>query len=100
MGRGRYANDFSLPGQAYAYILRSPHAHARIAGIDVAAAVDAPGVLAVLTGRDGLALGAAQFAPDRLGLQHLDARLLCAEDVLKDVVGLGKGLVDMPRRRS
>jgi hypothetical protein len=37
MGRGRYANDFSLPGQAYAYILRSPHAHARIAGIDVSA---------------------------------------------------------------
>jgi xanthine dehydrogenase molybdopterin-binding subunit B len=55
MGRGRYANDFSLPGQAYAYILRSPHAHARIAGIDVAAAVDAPGVLAVLTGRDAAA---------------------------------------------
>ena len=57
MGRGRYANDFSLPGQAYAYILRSPHAHARIAGIDVAAAVDAPGVLAVLTGRDAAADG-------------------------------------------
>src|SRR5271163_4790557 len=57
MGRGRYANDFSLPGQAYAYILRSPHGHARIAGIDVAAAVDAPGVLAVLTGRDAAADG-------------------------------------------
>ena len=34
MGRGRYANDFSLPGRAYAYILRSPHAHAKITGID------------------------------------------------------------------
>jgi aerobic carbon-monoxide dehydrogenase large subunit len=47
----------ACPGQAYAYILRSPHAHARIAGIDVAAAVDAPGVLAVLTGRDAAADG-------------------------------------------
>ena len=39
MGRGRYANDFRLRGQAYAYILRSPHAHARITRIDVAEAV-------------------------------------------------------------
>ena len=30
-GRGRYANDFSLPRQAYAYLVRSPHAHASIA---------------------------------------------------------------------
>ena len=41
-------------GQAFAYILRSPHAHARI---DVAAAADAPGVLAILTGRDATADG-------------------------------------------
>jgi carbon-monoxide dehydrogenase large subunit len=51
-GKGQYADDFSLPGQVYAYILRSPHAHARIAGIDVTAALAAPGVLAVLTGGD------------------------------------------------
>src|SRR5438874_1925239 len=51
-GRGRYASDFSLPGQAYAYLVRSPHAHASIASIDVTAAVGCPDVLAVLTGRD------------------------------------------------
>src|SRR5690348_1487047 len=51
-GGGRYADDFSLPGQVYAHVLRSPHAHARIAGIDMRAALAAPGVLAVLTGAD------------------------------------------------
>jgi aerobic carbon-monoxide dehydrogenase large subunit len=51
-GAGRFADDFTLPGQAYAFVLRSPHAHARIASIDVAPAEGAPGVLAVLTGID------------------------------------------------
>ena len=35
-GAGRYADDMNLPGQAYAYLVRSPHAHARIVSIDVA----------------------------------------------------------------
>ena len=51
-GSGRYSDDVSLPGQAYAYVLRSPHAHARIRSIDTAAARAMPGVLAVLTGAD------------------------------------------------
>src|SRR5438270_13181112 len=57
-GRGRYSDDLNLPGQAYAVMLRSPHAHALIRGIDAAAAPAAPGVLAVLTAaevtKDGL----------------------------------------------
>jgi carbon-monoxide dehydrogenase large subunit len=56
-GKGHYADDMSLPGQAYAYVLRSPHAHARIAGIDVGPAGHMPGVLAVLTGNDAAAEG-------------------------------------------
>jgi aerobic carbon-monoxide dehydrogenase large subunit len=56
-GRGRYANDFGLAGQAYAYLVRSPHAHAKIVDIDVAQATAGPGVLAVLTGRDAAADG-------------------------------------------
>src|SRR6516225_11757809 len=51
-GAGNYADDMSLPGQAYAYVLRSPHAHARIAGIDAGPAAGMPGVLAVLSGSD------------------------------------------------
>jgi len=48
-GRGRYSDDLSLPGQAYAVFVRSPHAHALIHAIDTQAARAAPGVLAVLT---------------------------------------------------
>ena len=56
-GGGRYVADISLPGEAYAVFLRSPHAHADIAGIDTTAAVAAPGVLAVYTGADVVADG-------------------------------------------
>jgi carbon-monoxide dehydrogenase large subunit len=51
-GRGRYTDDFVLPRLAHAYVLRSPHAHARIRSIDTRAAQQMPGVLAVLTGED------------------------------------------------
>jgi carbon-monoxide dehydrogenase large subunit len=56
-GAGTYTDDIDRPGQLYAYILRSPHAHARIAGIDTAAAQRAPGVVAVYTGKDMAADG-------------------------------------------
>jgi carbon-monoxide dehydrogenase large subunit len=56
-GNGRFSDDLNLPGQAYAAMVRSPHAHARIAGIDPAQALASPGVLAVLTGADFLADG-------------------------------------------
>jgi carbon-monoxide dehydrogenase large subunit len=51
-GRGHYIDDFVLPRLAHAYVLRAPHAHARIRAIDVRAASQMPGVLAVLTGED------------------------------------------------
>jgi carbon-monoxide dehydrogenase large subunit len=56
-GGGRYSDDLNRPGQAYGHVLRSPHAHARIDGIDTAAAKAAPGVLAVYTGEDIAAAG-------------------------------------------
>jgi len=56
-GRGRYTADISLPGEAHAVFLRSPHAHAEIVGIDVEAAREVPGVLAVYTGADTAANG-------------------------------------------
>src|SRR3712207_8380342 len=56
-GRGRYTDDIVRPGQAHAYILRSPHAHARIAGLDTAVARAMPGVVAVYTGEDTAKLG-------------------------------------------
>src|SRR4051794_41240187 len=51
-GQGTYTDDINRPGQLYAYILRSPHAHARIARLDAGGAASAPGVVAVFTGKD------------------------------------------------
>jgi len=56
-GGGAYVDDIDRPGQAHAYFVRSPHAHATINGIDKQAAQAAPGVLAVLTGDDVKASG-------------------------------------------
>ncbi len=65
VGKGLYSDDRDLPGQAWMVVLRSPHAHARIAGIDAAQARKAPGVLAVYTGADLKAegLGHIPFPP-------------------------------------
>ena len=51
-GRGNYVDDLKLPGMTYAAFVRSPHAHARIKGIDVSQAKAHPGVVAVFTGKD------------------------------------------------
>ena len=51
-GEGRFISDFSLPNQAYGYVLRSSHAHARINSVDVSAAQAAPGILGVFTSAD------------------------------------------------
>ena len=51
-GQGTYTDDINRPRQLYAYILRSPHASAGIAGIDTAAAAKAVGVVAIYTGKD------------------------------------------------
>lgn len=51
-GKGRYTSDIERPGQAYAYFLRSPHAHAQIKSIDLHKARHKPGVLAIFTGDD------------------------------------------------
>src|SRR5438270_354669 len=48
-GAGHFTDDIDLPGQAWGYVLRSPHAHARIRSLDTAAAKAAPGVLAIYT---------------------------------------------------
>jgi carbon-monoxide dehydrogenase large subunit len=64
-GKGKYTDDFSLPGQAYASIVRSSHAHGVIRGIDTAAAQSMPGVLGVWTGKD---LAAAGYNPFTCGL--------------------------------
>ncbi|HVH81227.1 MAG TPA: xanthine dehydrogenase family protein molybdopterin-binding subunit, partial [Stellaceae bacterium] len=63
-GQGRYSDDFSRPGQAYAVMVRSHHAHGVVRGIDTAAARAVPGVLAVYTAAD-LAAGGITPMPAR-----------------------------------
>src|SRR5689334_21507773 len=79
VGEGCYSDDVNLPGQTYAVMVRSPHAHARIVKIDTTAARAAPGVLAVLTGRDGLDDGVKpvphkqwSYHPAEIPLQNRD----------------------------
>jgi carbon-monoxide dehydrogenase large subunit len=51
-GNGRYVDDIKLPGMLYLAILRSPHAHALITGVDLSAARAASGVRRALAGAD------------------------------------------------
>jgi carbon-monoxide dehydrogenase large subunit len=64
-GKGKYTDDFNLPGQAYAWIVRSSHAHGIIKGIDTSTAKAMPGVLGVWTGAD---LASAGYGPYTCGL--------------------------------
>jgi aerobic carbon-monoxide dehydrogenase large subunit len=63
-GAGNYTDDISVPEQAYAVFVRTPHAHARVVSIDVSAAWARPGVLAVLTGVHYIADG-------HIGMAHM-----------------------------
>src|SRR5215467_8864380 len=58
-GKGKYVDDIKLVGMTFAHFVRSPHAHAKVKGIDAAAALKMPGVIAVLTGQ--------QLVDDKVG---------------------------------
>jgi carbon-monoxide dehydrogenase large subunit len=70
-GEGKYSDDWNLPGQTYAWIVRSPYAHGAIRGIDTAAARAVPGVLAVYTAAD-LAAGGIGPLPARQVMNNRD----------------------------
>src|SRR5512137_2574565 len=90
-GEGRYTDDIAMPGQAHGVVLRSPHAHARIAALDTAAAKAMPGVLAVLTGADLKAAGLGEMPcmiplKSRDGSPRIDTpRLALATDAVRHV---------------
>ncbi len=68
-GITRYTDDLKLPGMLHAKILRSPHAHAKILSIDVSAAVEMPGVFALVTGQDfKIPYGIIPWTPDENAL--------------------------------
>ena len=70
-GQSSYVDDLTLPGMLNAVIVRSPHGHARIRGIDVTAAAALPGTAAIIT------------AADLAGLAHLPTRESADADELR-----------------
>jgi carbon-monoxide dehydrogenase large subunit len=74
-GKGRFTDDFSLDGQTYAVMVRSPYPHARIVAIDAAAAKTMPGVLGVFTGADCAADKLAPIPHDPVPKTKFDMKL-------------------------
>ena len=66
-GRGHYIDDLQLPHMLHAAFLRSPMAHARVGQVDISAAQQAPGVVAVYTGQDMRALSKPVHGPVSMG---------------------------------
>jgi carbon-monoxide dehydrogenase large subunit len=73
-GNGRYTDDLHYPDEVHAAFVRSPHAHARIQGIQLHMAQSAPGVLAVLTGSDYLDDGHVGIAHAALPTDAMNPR--------------------------
>src|SRR5262249_31438007 len=70
-GEAHYSDDFNVPGQVYAAIVRSPVAHGTIRGIETASARAMPGVLAIYTAAD-LATGGVGALPARQVMNNRD----------------------------
>ncbi len=87
VGRGRYVADIAAPGALFLHMVRSPHAHARLLGIDAAAACALPGVAGVFTAADLAGLGpipcSATVATD--GPMHVPPRPALTTDRVRYV---------------
>lgn len=83
-GRAIYGADVRLTGMLQGYILRSPHAHARIVSLDTTAAENSPGVHAVVTGADlpDASDRIAELGEGSVNLRHLSANVLAHDKVL------------------
>src|SRR2546421_3563425 len=80
-GHGRYVGDITLPGMLHAAIVRSPHAHARILGIDASRALELPSVAGVVTFADLGEVAARPFAivPPHAALRGKNFSMLAGE---------------------
>ena len=76
--RAGFPTIFSLPGQTFAAMVRSPYPHARILGIDTSEALASPGVLVVLTGADLLADGLEPIPHNPVPSTKFDVKLTAA----------------------
>jgi carbon-monoxide dehydrogenase large subunit len=74
-GAGRFSDDFTAPGQCFLAVVRSPHPHARIRGVDFSQARAMPGVLGVYSGADCLTDGLNPIPHDPLPKTRYDMKL-------------------------
>jgi CO/xanthine dehydrogenase Mo-binding subunit len=103
-GRASYGADVTWPGMLHGFVLRSPHAHARIVSIDTSAAEAMPGVQAVITGKDlpettaTIALGEAA-----IDLRDIGDNVIARTKVLYDghaVAAVAATTLDIARRAA
>jgi carbon-monoxide dehydrogenase large subunit len=78
-GRGRFTDDFSVPNQAYAVMVRSPHPHARINTVNIEQARAMPGVLGVYSGADCRAAGLKPIPHEAVPSTRYDMKLTAAD---------------------
>ncbi len=74
-GRGRFSDDFTLPGQVYMAVVRAPYPHARILRIETQRAAASPGVLGIFTGRDCAADGLSPIPHNPVPQTRYDMKL-------------------------
>ena len=74
-GAGRFSDDFRVPGQCHAAMVRSPHPHAAIRGVNFEPTRAMPGVLGAYGGADCLAAGLAPIPHDPLPKTKYDMKL-------------------------
>ena len=74
-GRGRFSDDFTLPGQTYMAVVRSPYPHARILRIEKQRASALPGVIGILTGSDCAADGLSPIPHNPVPQTRYDMKL-------------------------
>lgn len=82
VGHGRYVDDIAPPGTLHADFVRSPYARGRLERVDAAAAIDAPGVIAIFTGDDLAGLGGPSVNRIDPGMHLPIGRLLARDEVM------------------
>ena len=86
-GRAKFGADLNLPGMLHGWMVRSPHAHARIVSIDTSKAETLPGVKAVVTRADFPALDGAEYfsaGEAQVNFAHLSANVMARDKALYD----------------
>ena len=87
-GHGQYTDDLRVPNTAHSYVLRSPHAHAKLGRIDPSAALASPGVLAVITGKQ---LAEMKIGPlSSMGALPGDGKMVTLPDTPQPILALDK----------